>query len=176
MGLAAAAAVVTIASTVLGTVASVRAQQQQSASDQAAANYRSQVAKNNQIIADRKAEDARQRGAIAERQQRIKTAQRIGAARASAAARGVEVDSGSAGDITSDLKALGELDALTIRNNAEREALGFEQTGTNYAAESNLASLESGSAKRAGEIGVASSLINGTGQVAGKWYEFSKTK
>lgn len=172
MGAAAVLAAVTVASTVIGGVVTARGQAVQAASASAAANYRSQVLRNNEIIANQRAEDARQRGKIAERQQRIKTAQRIGAARARAAGRGVLVDEGSAGDITADLATVGELDALTIRSNAEREAIGFEQTGQNYAAESNLRSLEADSAKKAGKTAVAGTLITTAGKVASQWSSY----
>lgn len=50
----------------------------------------------------------------------------IGAQRAAYAAQGIEVDSGSALDVQADTAYQGEVDALTIRSNAAREAWGFK--------------------------------------------------
>jgi len=51
------------------------------------------------------------------------------------------VDEGTAQEVTEDTAAFGELDALTIRNNAEREALGFRTQGMNFQASGELAQL-----------------------------------
>jgi hypothetical protein len=50
----------------------------------------------------------------------------IGEQRAIQGASGIEVNSGSALDVQGDTAALAELDALTIKNNAFRESLGFK--------------------------------------------------
>ena len=88
-------------------------------------NESKKLADYNAGIADAQATDALARGR--EDEDRFRTdARRIkGTQRAAIAASGVEVDSGSARDIQADAASLGELDALTIRHNAEREAWGF---------------------------------------------------
>lgn len=57
--------------------------------------------------------------------QRVRTGQAVGTQRSVQAANGIDVNSGSAAQIQDDTAMLGELDALTIQNNAAREAYGY---------------------------------------------------
>lgn len=57
--------------------------------------------------------------------QRVRTGQAIGTQRAVQAANGIDVNSGSAAQLQDDTAMIGELDALTIQNNAAREAYGY---------------------------------------------------
>lgn len=76
-------------------------------------------------LADWQALDAEQRGKVEEKKMRRQTNQTIGSERVNAAAQGVDVNSGSALDVQADAAYLGELDALTIRKNAAKEAWGY---------------------------------------------------
>lgn len=53
-----------------------------------------------------------------------------GAQRASMAAQGVDISSGSAADVISNDQRTGAIEAATIRNNAAREALGLRKQAT----------------------------------------------
>lgn len=86
----------------------------------------------NAAFADAAANDAIKRGEFESDQSRIDTRGMIGAQRAGFAANGVDVNSGSAADIQDDTAALGELDALTIKNNAAREAWGYRKQSQQY--------------------------------------------
>jgi hypothetical protein len=57
--------------------------------------------------------------------QRVRTGQDIGTQRTTQAANGIDVNSGSAAQLQDDTAMIGELDALTIANNAAREAYGY---------------------------------------------------
>jgi hypothetical protein len=57
--------------------------------------------------------------------QRVRTKQAIGTQRTAQAGNGIDVNSGSAAQLQDDTAMLGELDALTIQNNAAREAFGY---------------------------------------------------
>lgn len=163
-------AAISIASTVASTGISIIGQGQQAAASRASYEYQAAVARNNQIIAERQAADSRARGAEAERQQRIKTQQLIGRQRAVLAGNGVVVDEGSALDITTDTAGIGEQDALTVRANAEREALGYETQGMNFGAQAGLNSMSAAnSSATLGQIGTA---LGGAASVADKWYKF----
>lgn len=72
------------------------------------------------------AADARARGTKSAGWARVETGQNIGTQRAAMAGSGGVVDSGSNAIIQQDTAQLGELDALTISNNAAREAYGYE--------------------------------------------------
>lgn len=57
--------------------------------------------------------------------QRVRAGQAVGTQRSAQAANGIDVNSGSAAQLQDDTAMLGELDALTIQNNAAREAYGY---------------------------------------------------
>lgn len=57
--------------------------------------------------------------------QRVRTGQAVGTQRSVQAANGIDVNSGSSAQLQDDTAMLGELDALTIQNNAAREAYGY---------------------------------------------------
>lgn len=75
----------------------------------------------------KEAQRAKKRGKQAEARIRQRGKRVTGAARASAAAQGIRVGAGSARDIQFQTEDITELDALTARNNAARQALGFEK-------------------------------------------------
>ncbi len=111
-----------------------------------------------------RAEDAIQRGKTEEDNHRRQTAAFKGTQRSMLAANGVELDSGSASDLVADTAMLSELDALTIRNNAEREAYGYESNARAEEAEAGMR------ASRTRNDATGSALSFG-GSVASKWYD-----
>lgn len=80
----------------------------------------------NALYAQDAANDATKRGAYEADLQRVRTGQAIGTQRAAMASNGGMVDSGSNSRLQEDTAAIGELDALTIQNNAAREAYGYK--------------------------------------------------
>lgn len=138
---------------------------QQGQQQKAQAEYQAAVANNNAIIAERQAQDSLDRGRVEEQQHRLKVAQMKGTQRSALAASGVQVDSGSALDVVADTAMMGEFDALTIRNNAEREAYAYRVQGSNYQAESGLYSLAGRNAARNGSFGAATTLLGGAAQI-----------
>lgn len=161
-----------LASSLLGTGLSAYGSYQQGQAMAGQAEYQAAVARNNQIIAERNAQDAELRGGLSEDQQRRQTAQLKGRQRASLASNGVVIDEGSALDITSDTAAFGEFDALTIRSNAQREAYNYRVQGSNFQAEENLMRMRGAAGSRAGTTGAVSTLLSGAGSVADKWYGY----
>lgn len=97
------------------------------------------ISKANARISELQAKDALKRGHEAEGISRQKTKKLIGSQRAALAAQGIRVDAGSALDIQLEAGDIGELDALTIRNNAAREAFGFMQEASNSSMQGRLA-------------------------------------
>ena len=165
-------AIASIAATALGTGVSMYGQMQQSKAQAGMAEYQSAVARNNSILAERAAADAELRGAQAERRQRSQISTVQGRQRAVLAANGVLVDDGSALDLVSDTAQIGEVDALTIRSNAQREAMGYRAQGANYQADASLASMRASAADPT--LGMAGTFLGGLGSVASKWYSFRK--
>lgn len=136
------------------------------------ASYQQGVAKNNEILARRNAALAIQAGDVREQAKRRETAGLIGAQRAAYAAHGVDVNVGSPVDIQSDTAELGELDALTIRNNAQREAYGYKIQGDNAGAEAGLFGQQASGDQLAGWVGSVGSLIGGASSVGDKWLTY----
>jgi len=103
-----------------------------------AAKYNAAVARNNAIIADRMAEDRVAKGRQEERNFRRQLSTLKGKQRSIYAGSGVVVDQDTPLDVLSETAELGEIDALTIKNNAEREAYGFRVQGMNFRAQEGL--------------------------------------
>lgn len=112
----------------------------------------------NAQIADLQAQDAIERGAVQEKMQRRQTEQVIGSQRTSLAAQGVDVNKGSAMDVQADAAYLGELDALTIKNNAAKEAWG-------YKVQAQDARFKGKIAKREGEFGAFKTILGSAGEL-----------
>lgn len=164
---------VALASTVASGVMAAGGAIKQGQAQKAQANYQSQVEKNNATIAGWQAEDATKRGAIAEQRQRLQVARLAGTQRAAYGSSGVELSSGSPLDVLGDTAQLGELDALTIRSNAEREAYGFRAQQSNLTAQSGLTQLAGRDAVQASYISAGSSLLS-SAATAGDRYQTYK--
>lgn len=136
------------------------------------AKYQAKVAENNALSAQYAAKDARDRGAIEARQQELRTRQVMASQRAGAASRGVLVDDGSALEQVVDTAGIGELDALLIRSNAEREAIGFENQGAEFRGEAGLRRAGGKDAVTGAMLGSTSTLLNTGANVSGKWYTY----
>ena len=132
-----------------------------------AANYQAAIARRNQEIANRAAEDAVARGEAAVGRKALQTRQFIARQRVAQAGLGQTVDVGSALDLTADTAAFGKLDELTIRSNAEREALGFRTQGLNFGASAELADLRAQSALLEGQAAATRAGFELAGTLAG---------
>lgn len=170
----AAVPVVSILSTVLGTAFSAFGAIQQGRAAAAQAEYQAAVGRNNAILAQRAADDARLRGEEAARRKAVESRQLIGRQRAVLAANGVLVDQGSALDLTSDAAEIGKLDELTIRSNAEREALGYEAQGSNFSASAQLNQIRADNAQSSAMGSAFGTVLTGATSVASKWYQYKK--
>lgn len=153
---------------VAGAANTVLGSYNQSKAAKAAYEYQAAVQRNNAQLAEWQAQDAIARGQKAEQSQRLKVAQLKSTQRAGFAARGVALDEGSALNILNDTDYMGNLDALTLRDNAAKEAWGYRTQGANAASD---AALLSGRAEAESPFGAAaSSLLTGAGAVASSWY------
>jgi len=164
-------AVGSLLSSGVGTIMSMQGQAQQAQAMQASANYQAGVARNNQMIANFQAQDALERGKIAAQRSRLQTAQLKGRQRTAQAGMGVIVDEDSSLDLLADTAEFGELDALGIQANAEREAFQLRSRAQNFGNEAALLNLRVANAPGSGALGTA---VSGLGSVASKWYSFRK--
>lgn len=127
----------------------------------AQAKYQAAVDRNNAIIATRFAKDSRARGDEAEAQVRIRNAAFLGRQRSVFGARNIDMSSGSALDILGDTAALGELDALTTKNNFEREAIGFESQSMNFRASASLNDMKANNLMTSGIFAAFTTALGG---------------
>lgn len=130
-------------------------QNQEAAND--AADYQTKIAQYNAGIAENQAQDAEHRGEIEEKQHRLRVSQFKGSQRAKAAGSGVMVDLGSTMDVLDDTDYFAEQDAMTIRENAAREAYGYRAQAQNYTMEGKLAQKT----KRSPWMAAGTSLLGG---------------
>lgn len=134
-------------------------------------DYQAAVARNNSILADNAAADATARGQVAEQQQAAAGAQLIGKEKATLAQNGVDVNSGSALDITTDTAGENKLDQLTILSNAERESIGYQNQAGSF---NSQAALDTAAADNSSNFGAGvGTALSGAGSVAQKWYNYS---
>lgn len=156
----------------VGQIGQQNAQAQAAGVNAAQARYQAQVAAQNKTLMDRQAADAVQRGQVAEQNRRYQTRQQIGQQTAALAAQGTDLE-GSPLDILGDTAAAGELDAVTIRSNAAREAYGYQVQGLGYGNQSILESTRAAnSVYTPNYLGAGASLLAGVSTLGEKWSRF----
>lgn len=141
----------------------------QGAAQAKADKYQAAVAENNRIIAEQNAVYELQAGQTEEQGQRMKTGQVISQAKAEQGASGIDAATGSAVKVRQTTATIGELDALTIRDNAERRAYGYRAEGVNFQAQAGLYKMQAQSDMMGGIFSGLGSIIGGFSSVAGKW-------
>jgi hypothetical protein len=109
----------------IGTIKAGNAQKRAGEAGQRASESQADLLEANAAIADLQADDAIARGVQEEQRYRQVVRGAIGTQRAGFAAGNINVNTGSAVDVQADAAMLGELDALTIKTNAAREAWGY---------------------------------------------------
>lgn len=116
-------------------------------------------------FADLQAQNALQRGELMAEREGQRAGATIGAQRASYAAQGVSVNSGSAATAQADTAGLSAIDQLMIRNNAAREAWGYNVQALNDRTQAKFAALSgktnANSTLLTGGMGFAQSMAKG---------------
>lgn len=163
---AGAATTASVASTVLAATGAVLG----GVGEMTAANYRAKVAKNNALISERNAELAATEGAYQESQQRYKTSKLVGAQKAAQAANGVDVAFGSPAAVRAESQAMGDLDALTLRYNSQKESQAYHSRAADARAEASMEKLAGKFALAKSFIGASNSIARG----AGEYYDIKK--
>ncbi len=160
--------VVSIAITVAATAAKMQADAQARSAAKKQGEFTAAVARRNAENNEIAALDAERRGELAANQRRSEIKQLIGIQRASLARSGVEVGLGSALDITTDTAGIGELEALNIQANAEREAFALRTRGSNFEAEAQLALLRGDQPSR-----ILSTALGGASSITSSFSTFN---
>lgn len=130
--------------------------------------FENDVAERNAQLAERQGRDAINRGATAEDRQRLETRQEIGSSRAQLAAQGVDVSSGSGAAVTASESLIGDLDALTIRNDAARQAWGYDVEASNSRTQGKLALLAGENEAATQRAASVSTLLTGATNIYGQ--------
>lgn len=157
---------------VVGAAVSAYSQYESGQAQKASANYNSEVAANNAEIASQTATRAAQAGEAQAEATSQKTRATVGAITASQAAGNIDVNSGSALDVQSSAKELGELDALTVRSNAAKTAYGYQTQSASDTGQSQLDAFQAANAGTAGEISAGGSILGGVSNAAGNYGKF----
>jgi len=163
------ASVATTAVSIGGTALSAINASNQAQQAKDTANFNAAVQRNNQIIANRKAEDALVRGKEASDLQRAKGEALKARQTVSLAGQGVDVTTGSSVDLLADTGELAEFDAQKIKNNAAREATDHRNAAQNAGAQAGLFSAQAAGINPT--LAGTSTLLSGVGSVASKWYK-----
>ena len=149
---------------------------------QRAAEKQAQLADYNAAVADLQAVDAYQRGEIEAHRFRARTRGVVGEQRTQFAAGNIDVGYGSTVDVQADAAFLGELDALTISNNAAREAWGYRVEKKDLEMQADILRTEGANALTAGiqrrnaqRLGAVSNVIGGAGSMLSTYYGFRTT-
>lgn len=127
-----------------------------------------QVGRNNQIMAEYAAQDALRRGDEEAAAVRRRTSQLQGAQRANLAAKGLDLNAGTAGEIQDQTGFFGDIDQNTARYNAQRDAWSARAQGQNARAQGDAAA-------RQGTLSAFSTLLATGGQVHDRWQTMKTT-
>lgn len=134
-------------------------------------DFAARAADTNAGLADQQASDAIARGEQDVARSRLGTRQLIGSQRAAIAGNGVDVGSGTSVDLQSDAAGMGALDALTLRNNAAREAFGYKVDAMNSRNDATMTRDATSSAVRSTLLTGAANMYGiakGGGMFAGR--------
>jgi len=116
-------------------------------------------ARERERLARMAAADALQRGAQDAGRSRMETGQLVAEQRVAYAASGVDPTVGTPADVIADTRALGELEARILENNAAREAWGLKRTADAYA-------LEQEAIRKQTKLRVFGTILGGLGDGA----------
>lgn len=182
-GLALAATAASAGGQVYSGISQKKAAGQAATAAQAAAESQAQLSEYNAGVADLQAADVMTQAAREAAKIRAGVRQVQGAQRTGMAAGNIDVSTGSAADVQTDAAYVGSLDAVTIHNNAMRQAWGYKVQAEDLRREAEI-TRKTGAAQAAGLnaqgsaaftsslFGAANTLLGGTSMLAQR-YGFS---
>lgn len=121
--------------------------------------YNAQVSETNAKVMDDAAADSIIRGSEEAARQRLEARRSAARGRAAMASSGLLTDYGTNLDLLKDNAATGEMNALTVMTNAQREAQGYKNKAIDYRAEGTgllyEGKMQADSERYAGQVGLA---------------------
>lgn len=157
---------------------SFRGQRKQANAAEAEGDYTAQLLSRNADLADMQAADSVARGTLSEQKLRGETRQVVGMQRTGLAAQGIDINAGSAGDVQTEAKAIGEADAQTVKLNAAREAWGFATQAQDLRSRADLTRRGAANAADAMRTGATGTLLTTASDLYGQsrsWQRKTKT-
>jgi hypothetical protein len=161
-----------LALTALGGGFSIFNQFQQAQGQKAEAKAQAKMASNNAKSAEAAAQDALDRGAEEELQNRRKYSQLAGTQRADFASRGIDMGEGSALAQLDDTYMFENVDSNIIKQNSQRDAFAFRNQASGYAG--SAAMYRSAASGFSPLMAGAGTLLTTAGAVADKWYRYKE--
>lgn len=140
------------------------------------ADYSAGILEQNAGYAREQAADALTRGHEAELDTVRGQRQLHGAQRAAGAAAGIDINSGSARDVQTNDERMALEEERRIRNNAAREAHGFQVQGDDYLAQAQLTRVAGQNQAKALRRQSMSTLLSGAGELASTYASLRETK
>lgn len=140
----------------------------------AALAYQASVAENNTKLAQEQARFAELDGAQEEQSLRMKVASSLADQKAVAAANGVDVSMGSPVELMASTKYIGELDAMTIRDNTARRAWALRENARGFENEAAMDRATAGAMSP--WMAAAGSILTNGGTVANRWYRWRESQ
>lgn len=176
MGLSLIMAAAGTATQAVGQIKSGNAAKRAGTAQKAAKESEAQLSDYNAQVADIQATDAVQRGQQDEQRVRAGVRGMIGKQRAGFAAGNIDVGFGSAVDVQADAAFLGEQDALTVRNNAAREAWGYSVQAVDLRKRAEITRKEGSMLEAAGKEQQKASRYAAAGTIVGGGASLAEAK
>ena len=146
-----------------------KAEKKAGEAQQRAAEAQADLTDYNAAVAELQSVEAVERGKVEADKFRSRTRVLVGEQRAGISAGNVDVGYGSAVDVQADATFLGELDALTLRTNAAREAWGYRVQAEDLTTQAEIqrkegaAALEAGKQRQTGQrLGAIGTVFSGS--------------
>ena len=96
----------------------------------------------------------------------------VAAITASQGASGVRIDSGSNSEVRASAVQKGMLDAMTVRNNATREAYGLQTEAANFKAEAGMQKNKAVYDRQAGKVAARTTMVGGLSSASKDFGEY----
>ena len=135
---------------------------------QQAGEYNAKVAQNNSTIALQNATFAAQEGEQKAGAESMKSRAEVGAIEANQGASGVETGSQSSQDTITSERQKGELNALTVRSNAARQAYGYQTQAQGFQEQAALDKAQGNQALIGGFVKAGTTIL-GNSSVSSAW-------
>lgn len=140
-----------------------------------AAQYQAQVDAQNAKQAEANAAIAGQVGEAQAGLQSMKGKANVGAILAQQGASGIDPYTGSARDVRQSAADISQLNALTVRSEAIKQAYGHQVEAKSFESQATLGNYESSAFKKSGSINEASTLLGGITSAADKFSNWQLT-